>query len=139
MVNQMQRMLKNCKRCIKHEGAQSKVPLHLIIVTAPLEHLHINYMSIEMTMELNKPPKIVNVLVFQDHFRKHVMTYVTPDQTAKTVAKFLYQGYISIFGALAKFLSDQGGNFTSNIIWELCELMGIKKIRTLPYHVQTNG
>ena len=36
------------------------------------------------------------------------MTYVTPDQMAKTVAKFLWQGYISIFGALAKLLSDQG-------------------------------
>ena len=90
-------------------------------------------------MELNKPPKVVNVLVFQDHFMKHVMAYVTPDQTAKTVAKFLYQGYIFIFGALAKFLSDQGLNVMSNIIQESCKLTGIKKIRTSPYHAQTNG
>ena len=43
-------------------------------------------------MELNKPPKVMNVLVFQDHFMKHIMAYVTPDQTARTVAKFLYKG-----------------------------------------------
>ena len=30
---------------------------------------------------------------------KHVLAYVTPNQTAKTIAKYLYQGYILIFGA----------------------------------------
>ena len=67
------------------------------------------------------------------------MVYVTLNQMAYTVAKFLWQGYISIFRAPAKILSDQGTNFVSNIISELCELMGIQKVRTLPYHPQTNG
>ena len=53
-------------------------------------------------MELDKSPQVANVLVFQDHFTKHVLAYVTPNQTAKTIAKFLYGGYISIFGALAR-------------------------------------
>ena len=42
-------------------------------------------------------PRVANILVFQDHFMKHVLGYVTPDQTAKTTTKFLYGGYISIF------------------------------------------
>ena len=67
------------------------------------------------------------------------MAYMTPNQTAKSVARFLWQGYIFIFGALAKLLSDQGTKFESNIIRELCELMGIWKVRTSPYHAQTNG
>ena len=41
---------------------------------------------------------------------KYVMAYVTPDQTVKTVTNFLYQGYISIFGAPARLLSDRGAN-----------------------------
>ena len=65
-----------------------------------------DFTSIEITMELDKPPHIVNVLVFCDHFTRHIMAYVTPDQTSKTVAKFLWQGYISIFRAPAKLLSD---------------------------------
>ena len=36
MVDHMQRMLKNCERCIRHEDAQSKVALYLIIITAPI-------------------------------------------------------------------------------------------------------
>ena len=90
-------------------------------------------------MELDKSPRVVNVLVFQDHFTKHVLAYVTPDQTAKTMAKFLYGGYISIFGALARLLSDRGTSFTSSIIEELCKILGIQWLWTMPYHPQTNG
>ena len=67
------------------------------------------------------------------------MAYMTPDKTVKTVAKFLWQQYISIFGALAKLLSNQGANCESNIIKELCKLMGIQKVRASSYHAQTNG
>ena len=65
-----------------------------------------NFIGIEITMELDQTPHVVNVLVFCDHFIRHVMTYVTPDQMAKTDAKFLWQGYMSIFRAPTKLLSD---------------------------------
>ena len=68
----------------------SKAPLHPIVATAPMDLLHVDSTSIEMTMDLNRLPKVTNVLVFQDHFTKHVMVYVAPDQTTKIVAKFLY-------------------------------------------------
>ena len=70
-------------------------------------------------MELNKPPKVANVLVFQDHFIKHIVAYMTPNQTTKTVTKYLYQGYITIFRTPARLLSDQGSNFSSSIIGEI--------------------
>ena len=98
-----------------------------------------DFTSIGMTMRLDQPQSMIKFLVFCDHFMKHVMAYVTPDQTAKSVAKFLWWGCISIFRALAKLLSDWGTNFGSDVIKELCELIGIWKARTLPYHAQTNG
>ena len=77
-----------------------------IIATTLLELLHIDFMSSETTMKLDQPPIMVNVLVFCNHFTKHVMAYVTPNQTAKATARFLWQGYISIFRTLAKLLSN---------------------------------
>ena len=77
--------------------------------------------------------------IFQDHFTKHVLVYVTPNQTVKTITKFLYGGYISIFGAPARLLSDRGTSFTSSIIEELCKILGIQWLQTMPYHLQTNG
>ena len=114
------------------------VPLHPSVSTAPMDLLHVDFTSIKKTMGPNRPPKVTNVLVFQDHFMKHVMAYMTPDQTAKTVAKFLYQGYILIFGAPARLLSDHSVNFMSNIISKMWKLLGVKKLQTTPYHPQTN-
>ena len=70
---------------------------------------------------------------------KHVLDYVTPDQTAKTIAKFQYQGYISIFGVPTMLLSDRGANFMSSVINEMCKILGVKKLQTTPSHPQTNG
>ena len=105
------------------------------MATAPLDLLHVDFTSIKTTLELNKSPKVANILVFQDHFMKHVLAYVNPNQTAKTIAKFLYQGYIFIFGVPARLLSDRGANFMSSVIDKMC----MKKLQTTPYHLQTNG
>ena len=70
---------------------------------------------------------------------KHVLAYVTPDQTAKTITKYLYQGYISISGFLARLLSDTGANFMSSIINKMSKIPSMKKLQTTPYHPQTNG
>ena len=53
---------------------------------SPLELVHVDITAIEMTKELDQPPHIVNVLVFCDHFTRHIMAHVTPDQMAKPVA-----------------------------------------------------
>ena len=139
MTNQMQQSIKTCMCCLQHEGSLSKAPLHPIMATTHLDLLHVDFTSIETTLELNQSPKVANVLVFQDHFMKHVLAYVTPNQTAKTIAKFLYQGYILIFGALVRLLSDRGANFMSSVIEEMCKILGVKKLQTVPYHPQTNG
>ena len=110
-----------------------------ILATAPLDLLHVDFTSIETTLEPNQSPRVTNVLMFQDHFTKHVLAYVTPDQTAKTITKFLYKGYVSIFGALARLLSDRGASFMSSVIEEMCKILGVKQLQTTPYHPQTNG
>ena len=128
MTNQMQQSIKSCAQCLQHEGHLSKVPLHPIVATAPKDLLQVAFTSIETTLQLNRLPKVANVLLFQDHFTNHIMAYVTPNQTAKTVAKFLYQSYISILGAPARLLSNQGASLMSSIIDETCKLLGLKKL-----------
>ena len=126
MAKQMRQVIKTCRHCLQYEGSNPKAPLCPIVATTPLDLLHVDFTSIETTMELDRSPRVANVLVFQDHFTKYVLAYVTPNQTAKTIAKFLYGGFISIFGAPARLLSDRGTSFTSSIIWELCEILSIQ-------------
>ena len=126
MAKQMRQLIKACKCCLQYEGGTPKAPLCPLVATAPLDLLHVDFTSIETMMELNQLPRVANVLVFQDHFTKHILAYVTTNQTVKTIAKFLYGGYISIFGAPARLLSDRGTSITSNIIEELCKILGIQ-------------
>ena len=101
--------------------------------------LHVDFTSIEETVPLKEEPVIHNVLVLQDHFSKYVVAYVVKDQTALTAAETLRNGYFGLFGAPAYLISDQGKAFTGHIITHLCELYGVQKLRTSPYHAQTNG
>ena len=87
MAMQMQKMISSCKRCMWHEGTHAKAPMQPIIATAALELLHVDFTSIEMSVELDQPPNVVNILVFCDHFTKHIMTYMTPNQTLMTVGR----------------------------------------------------
>ena len=61
------------------------------------------------------------------------MAFVITDQKASTIAKKLYEDYICIFRAPARLHSDQGANFTSTVIAELCSLLGMQKTKTMPY------
>ena len=126
MAKQMRQVIRACKCCLQYEGGTPKAPLCSIVATTPLDLLHVDFTSIETMLKLNQSPRVTNILVFQDHFTKHVLAYVTPNQTAKTITKFLYGGYISMFGALNRLLSDRGASFTSSIIEELCKILGIR-------------
>ena len=64
MATQMQKVISSHEWCIKHEGICAKAPMWPIIVTTPLELLHVDFTSIETTMDLDQPPNMVNLLVF---------------------------------------------------------------------------
>ena len=98
-----------------------------------------DFTSIEETVPLKEDPVIHNVLVLQDHFSKYVVAYVVKDQTARTAAETLRNGYFGLFGTPAYLVCDQGKAFTVHVITHLCELYGVQKLRTSPYHAQTNG
>ena len=139
MAKQMRQVIKACRCCFQYDGRTPKALLCPIVATTPLDLLHVDFTSIETMMELDKSPRVTNVLIFQDHFTKHVLAYVAPNQTAKNITKFLYGGYISIFGAPARLLSDRGTSFPSSIIEELCKILGVQWLWTMPYHPQING
>ena len=83
MAKQMRQVSKACRHCLQYEGGSPKAPLCPIVAAAPLDLLHMDFTSIETMMELNQSPRVANVLVFQDHFTKHVLAYMTPNQTVK--------------------------------------------------------
>ena len=139
MAEDCRAIVRGCPHCRAFEGEVPKAPLCPISVYAPLELVHLDYTSIESTMELNKPPVVKNVLVMTDHFTRYALAIVMKDQTAKTVAKVFYKHFIAVFGAPAKLLSDRGVSFTSALVEELCAAFCIQKCWTTAYYAQCNG
>ena len=139
MTQDLQNCIKKCDCCRKYEAAPPVAPMNPLTCSGPGELLHVDFTSIEETVPLQEEPVICNVLVLQDHFSKYVVVYVVKDQTACTATKTLRNGYFGLFSAPAYLISDQGKAFTGHIITHLCDLHGVQKLRTLPYHAQTNG
>ena len=139
MTRDLRNRIKKCSCCRKYETAPPVAPMKPLTCSGPGELLHVDFTSIEETVPLKEDPVIHNVLVLQDHFSKYVVAYVVKDQTACTATETLRIGYFGLFGAPAYLVSDQGKAFMGHVITHLCELYGVQKLRTSPYHAQTNG
>ena len=139
MALDLRNCIKKCGHCRKFEAAPPITPLKPLTCSGPGELLHVDFTSIEETVPLQQEPVIRNVMAMQDHFSKYVVAYVFIDQTACTATETLRSGYFGLFGAPAYLISDQGKAFMGHLITNLCELYGVQKLRTSPYHAQTNG
>ena len=133
------RVVQNCRRCQLYRGREEKATMVPMMVTAPLQLVHLDFTLFEMTMNLNELPKVEHILVIVDHFTKYTRAYVTKDQRESTAIKTLYEGFISIFGAPKRILMDQGKAFTSEVVEQLCSQFGISQLTTTAYHPKENG
>ena len=88
MANQVGQSIRACTCCLQYEVGFPKAPLCPIVATAPLDLLYVDFTSIETTLEPNQLCRVANVFVFQDHFMKHVLAYVTPTKLQKLLLNF---------------------------------------------------
>ena len=123
-----------CTRCLRYKRSPEKAPLEPYSASFPMELVHLDFLKVEIN-----PDKYRDVLVITDHFTGYAQAYVTPDETARTTAKYFLDEFCALFGLPEKIISDQGRNFESQVMKEMCSLLGIQKLRTTPYHPQTNG
>ena len=53
MAKQIRQTIRACTHCLQYEGGFPKAPLCHIVATAPLDLLHVDFTSIETTLEPN--------------------------------------------------------------------------------------
>lgn len=129
--------IKLCEACNRKNSPvnRNKAPLGHIAVSQPFTFWAMDYMGpLPETSRGNK-----HILVVVDHFTKWCEAFATSDQKASTVAPLLISRIFSRFGPPRVLHSDQGRNFESTLLHEICNVMGITKTRTTSYHPQCDG
>lgn len=128
--------VQSCTSCQSVKSAQryNIAPMQPIRTTRPSELLTTDIMGPLPTTDGGNR----YVLVVVDHFTKWVELFAMETQTAEDVAKRLMLVFYR-HGIPETILSDQGTNFQSILLSEIYELLDVHKVRTSPYHPQTDG
>ena len=116
----------SCGRCIRWKAGSDRSELVNITSTAPMEIVCLDFLSIERSKGFFE-----KVLVITDHFSRYAQAISTRNETAKTTARVLFDHYIVHYGFPARIHSDQGPNFESNLIKELCKIARVEKSQHL--------
>lgn len=79
------------------------------------------------------------ILTCIDAFSRYPEIIAMPDQKAETVARMFVKPVICRHGCPAVLVTDNGANFVSALMKNVCKLLAIDKIHTTAYHSQSNG
>ncbi|KAJ8369446.1 hypothetical protein SKAU_G00094740 [Synaphobranchus kaupii] len=126
-----------CDSCTAQKGPnqRSRAPLQQHLVGAPMERVGVDVLGpFPVTDSGNH-----YILVAMDYFTKWPEAFAVPDQSAATMAERLVEEMFTRFGAPAELHSDQGCNFESQLLVEVCKRLGVTKTRTTPLHPQSDG
>nr|CAI5865053.1 unnamed protein product [Callosobruchus analis] len=75
----------------------------------------------------------------QDDLTKCSQAFAIPNHEAITIAKKLVENFICKFGIPKFMVTDQGKDFTSELLGHVSKLFKIKHINCTAYHPQSNG
>ena len=137
MKNDIKNYIRSCKSCQvnKINFKPIKVPMEITTTSKQaFEKLAIDVMGpLPTTSEGNK-----FILTMQDDLTKYSYAEPIPNHEARTIASKISK-FVTLFGIPKFILTDQGTDFTSNIIKNLMKLFKTNHIKSTPYHPQTNG
>ena len=126
-----------CEKCSKRKGFQKakRSPMQIVQVGAPMERIATDILGeLPVTNKGNK-----YILVVSDYYSKWTESFPMRNMEAETVAKVIVEQVITRFGVPYVIHSDQGAQFESKLFADVCQLLGIKKTRTSPYHPKSDG
>jgi transposase InsO family protein len=137
MASEVQLWIAECELCSRRKPLvpTQRAPMQSIPIAKPMELWAMDIMGpLPVTARGNQ-----YVLVMSDHFTKWVETVLMANQCADTVARAFVDQVITRHRIPDRILTDQGRNFESDLMKRVMQLLGVKKVRTSPYHPQTDG
>jgi dUTPase len=130
------KVVQGCVTCAKAKRARKRTaPVKPIRTDGPFERLMVDIIG---PLPRSRRGNIY-LLTMQDAFSKWPEAVPLRNQRANTVAKAIVERWVSGHGCPRSLHSDQGRNFESRVMKEICQLLRIHKTRTTAYHPAGNG
>ena len=79
------------------------------------------------------------IMTFKDRGTGFLVTAPLPDKKAETVKNALIQSWCGIFGVPQIVFTDNGREFTNNILMDTFKQLGIEHRYVPPYSPESNG
>ena len=128
-----------CRSCEVCQKSNSKCPTRAKMVSMPLIEQPFQRIAMDVVGPLTRTQRGNRfILTICDYATRYPEAIALPSVEAPRVAKELVN-LLSHVGIPDEILTDQGINFMSTMMEAIYRLLHIKRIRTTPYHPQTDG
>ena len=133
----VEKHIANCDRCAARSiaGIKRKAELQTFSVHGAFRTMAADILG---PLTLARKSKARYILVMSDLLTKYAVTVALQDMTAAMVANAIVDKWIMKFGSPDVIHTDQGSNFNSELMHDICRIFMIEKTRTTPYHRQGN-
>lgn len=137
MKDDIKEYINKCHSCQlnKSSAQNAKAPMQIATTSErPFQRISIDIVGpLPITETGNR-----FAVTMQDDLTKYSFARPCPNHESKTIANILIE-FITIFGIPESILSDNGTDFTSNLIKEVNNIFKIRHVFTSLYHPQSNG
>jgi hypothetical protein len=139
MIIDIKNHIHSCLPCAQNNHRRQKVPGKLKPIPPP-EGIW-KLLSMDFHGPIAPTSKHGNryIISLTDVLSKFVIAKAVKDCSATTTVKFLINDVILKYGTPTCILTDNGTHFTSQLMNDLCQQLGVTHLYSTVYHPQTNG
>ncbi|XP_071797127.1 uncharacterized protein [Asterias amurensis] len=124
-----------CQRTVP-KGRVTKVPLgSMPLIESPFERIAVDIVGPIHPITETRNRYILTII---DYATRYPEAIPLPSIEAERVAEALVSVFTRV-GVPKQMLTDQGSQFTSEIMKQVCKLLSVHRMTTTPYHPMCNG
>ena len=138
MTEEVQRYCRSCDICQRtvSKGRTARLPLgNVPLIDTPFKRVAVDLIG-PVYPATDRGKRYILTLV--DYATRYPEAVALSNINTETVAEALVSMFSRV-GVPAEILSDQGTQFLSHVMKEVCRLLSVKQLVTTPYHPQCNG
>ncbi len=125
--------------CLAYQRGKIHRHTRLVPLPIPIPQRRFSHLHVDLACPLQYSNNFNYIFSITDRTSKWMEAIPLSETSAVACAKALTFTWISRFGVPETITSDRGPQFTSNLWFQLCEMLNISHKQTTAYHPESNG